>query len=64
MWKGIRYRIILSETIYIKPRRLEVSRDTIETQQKSDTVSFGFPEHSASNAGSKLEGGVRSMPDV
>lgn len=50
--------------MYIKPRKLDFSRGTVETQQKSDTVSFGFPEHSASNVGPTLEGGVRSMPDV
>lgn len=56
MWKGIRYRLgsYCQETIYIKPRRLDFSRSTVDCQQKSVTVISGFPEHSASNAGPLL----------
>lgn len=59
-WKGIRYRL---GSYCQRPCTLS-QKGTVETQQKFDTVSFGFPKHSACNVGPMLEGGVRSMSDV
>lgn len=61
MQKGIRYRLgSLSKTLYIKPRRLNLSPWATETQERLDIVNFGFSDHSACNVRPGIQSTVRS----
>lgn len=42
-------RVILRKTLYIKPRRLDFILWVVETQERFDTVSFGFLAHYGCN---------------
>lgn len=60
MWIGI----ILSKTLYLKPRRLYFSPWAVETQERFGTVNSGFPDHSTCSVGSSLKGCMRSTAHV
>lgn len=49
------------ETLNIQPRRLDFGPWAVQTQQRFDTVSFGFLEHSACNVRPRLGGGVSKV---